>query len=109
MKKAITALLALTLTACSGTKQMNRKITAEPQMVGAYTLQRALTKADLELFHEVAGDLNMIPISVSTQVVAGTNYKFYCQDEHQEYYNVVIFQPLPGQGEAKVTEQQKAQ
>ena len=48
------------------------------------------------------------PESVATQVVAGTNYRFICTAKTAtpgpETYEaeIIVFQPLPGQGEAKI-------
>lgn len=44
----------------------------------------------------------LTPQSVATQVVAGTNYKFICTDDSENVVKVVIFKPLPDQGEPKV-------
>lgn len=47
------------------------------------------------------------PESVATQVVAGTNYRFICTAKTAtpgpETYEaeIIVFQPLPGQGEAE--------
>jgi len=39
------------------------------------------------------------PTQVRTQVVAGTNYQFKCED-----FIITVFKPLPGQGEARVSD-----
>ena len=50
----------------------------------------------------------LTPESVATQVVAGTNYRFICTaitaTPGPETYEaeIIVFQPLPGQGEAKI-------
>ena len=68
------------------------------------------------------GDVAYTPLSVSTQVVAGTNYRFYCRFEDTSdgiqrkaadegdkygYCQVTIFKPLPGRGEPTVTSIEK--
>lgn len=90
---------------------------AEPQQLcGGYTGQREITDEEMEMFRSVTwtGDIVFTPLSVSTQVVSGTNYRFYCRfeytsdgvqrkladgDENYGYCWVTIFKPLPGQGE----------
>lgn len=74
---------------------------------GAYTEQRAITDEEMELFNGVIAALDSAteytPISVSTQVVAGINYKFLCDydDKMGTTGNcfVIIFQPLQGEPE----------
>lgn len=53
---------------------------------GGYTEQREPNDEELRLFEEVTGTGEMIitPLSVATQVVAGTNYKFLCVYEGNE-------------------------
>ena len=49
-----------------------------------------------------------VPPGDATQVVAGTNYRFICTAKTTtpglETYEaeIIVFQPLPGQGEAKI-------
>ncbi len=74
----------------------------EEEAVGGYTEQRELTAEDTALFDGVmaqAGDGKVYePVSVATQVVAGTNYCFKTNvtdgDETYEA-NIYIFEPLP--------------
>lgn len=51
-------------------------------MVGAFTAFRTnLTPEDKKIFQEAMGGLvgvTYTPLAVSTQVVNGTNYKFFC-------------------------------
>lgn len=78
-------------------------------MVGAYTEHRAATDREVALFHQACaafGLQGLTPQSVATQVVAGTNYLFLCADRNQRRVSVTIFEPLPGQGRAEVTEVQ---
>ena len=90
------------------------------QLCGGYTEQREMTDEEMEMFRSVTGtgDIVFTPLSVSTQVVAGTNYRFYCryedtsdgvqrksadEDDKYGYCWVTIFKPLPGQGEPTLT------
>lgn len=86
-------------------------------MTGAYGEQRELTSSDMEMFRTAVtaydSTVYYTPLSVSTQVVAGTNYKFWCRVENLSKSNteqdnpghcwVIIFKPLPGRGEPAVT------
>ena len=82
-------------------------------MCGGYTGQRPLQEQEQQLFRRVTDKLvgvRYTPESVATQVVAGTNYRFVCTAEtiapEPETFRaeVTVFQPLPGQGEARITE-----
>lgn len=79
------------------------------QLCGGYTGQREPTDEEMEIFRSVTGtgDIVFTPLSVSTQVVAGTNYRFYCRFEDTSdkygYCWITIFKPLPGRGEPKLT------
>lgn len=89
-------------------------------LAGGYTSMRTLSEDEFEMFKKATDDDDLIiytPLYVSTQVVAGTNYKFWCiwDDLRAElkdfkeptktygYCWVTIFKPLPGQGEPSVT------
>ena len=89
-------------------------------LYGGYTSMRKPSENEFEMFKKVTDDDGMIiytPLYVSTQVVAGTNYKFWCiwddlgadlkdfKEPTQKYGYcwVTIFKPLPGQGEPHVT------
>ncbi len=83
-------------------------VSASGEMAGAYTEQRELTAEDKALFEEVMAKQEngktYEAVSVATQVVAGTNYRFavkVTQDGKTSDAFVVIFQPLPGQGDAE--------
>ncbi|MCL2053404.1 MAG: hypothetical protein FWG90_03040 [Oscillospiraceae bacterium] len=55
--------------------------TVEPPMTGGYGEVRNVTDEDLAVFEEAMADMDgvaYVPLSVSTQVVAGTNYRFLC-------------------------------
>ena len=100
--KLAAAMLALTatVTACGGN---------DTPTVGGYTRQRSLTADERQLFEQVVDidGTTYKPRSVATQVVAGTNYRFVCKarDDGGKRYDavIVIYKPLPGQGEAHIT------
>lgn len=121
-KTTIIAFAAAALTACAaqGNKtaasaeagKAEKPQTSEVRLVGGYTAQRPLDEREKELFESVTAGLTGVrytPQSVATQVVAGTNYRFVCTAvtatrEPQSYKaEVTVFQPLPGQGEARIT------
>lgn len=73
-------------------------------MTGAYTGYREMTLEENTIFldaYKAADKLH--PWTVSTQVVAGINYRYACTDENGEEYVVTIYKPLPNQGEPRVT------
>lgn len=90
---------------------------------GGYTKQRDITEDELAMFRtatEEMTDAVYTALSVATQVVAGTNYKFRCKYEptggvkageiKEGEMNpkggncwVIIFKPLPGQGDPTVS------
>ncbi len=78
------------------------------QLVGAYGEYHKVSKEETDLFLSTyKGDIELTPKKVSTQVVAGMNYSFWCQDKAGKNYEVIIFQPLPGQGNPEVTSVEK--
>lgn len=130
-------LAAIVLTGC-GNSGNNRKTTSEENMVengkigyadieaqehlvGAFGEQRELADEEMAMFRKVTADDSLVvytPLSVSTQVVAGINYRFWCRFEDLSdgircksaddsdkygYCWITIFKPLPGQGEPRVT------
>lgn len=126
MKKTLTAACAaILLASCAGTgsrtaaeqtattteETATTAITepAQEMIAGGYSQQRDLTPEELELFKTVTAEIdgvNYTPESVSTQVVAGKNYRFICKAvtvtaEPQTYQaEVTVFQPLPHKQEA---------
>ena len=81
----------------------------DEMLVGGYSEQRPLTAEDSAVFAEATKDyayLGLKPLSVATQVVAGTNYLFVCEMKAfggpASQTNVKIFKPLPGQGAAEL-------
>lgn len=129
MKKIlILALAAAALIACGGRHDKKAKETAgtttttqaaakESQVrsetvTGGYTAQRALNDDEKALFNRVTAKIDSVkytPESVATQVVSGTNYRFVCKavstsGQPQTYKAaVIVYQPLPNQGEARIT------
>ena len=97
----------------------SNQVEKEP-LYGGYTSMRKVSENEFEMFKKATDDDGMIiytPLYVSTQVVAGTNYKFWCiwddlgadlkdfkePTKSYGYGWVTIFKPLPGQGEPSVT------
>jgi hypothetical protein len=81
----------------------------EEMLLGGYSEQRPLTAEDSAAFIEATKDyayLGLKPLSVATQVVAGTNYLFVCEMNAfggpAVQTNVKIFKPLPGKGAAEL-------
>jgi flavodoxin len=81
----------------------------DEMLVGGYSEQRPLAAEDSAVFAEATKDyayLGLKPLSVATQVVAGTNYLFVCEMKAfggpATQTNVKIFKQLPGQGTAEL-------
>lgn len=81
----------------------------EETLMGGYSEQRPLTAEDSAVFAAATKDyayLGLKPLSVSTQVVAGTNFLFTCEMKAfggpATQTNVKIFRPLPGRGEPEL-------
>lgn len=79
--------------------------------VGAYSDFRPLEDEDLEVFEKATenyGYLNLQPLAVATQVVAGMNYIFNCAtagpDGNTSECEVYIFRPLSGDPYLKAVE-----
>lgn len=76
----------------------------EEPTCGGYSDYRTLSAEDKELFSSTYdGKVALTPIMVSTQIVAGVNYSFICEDSKKNTYEVNIFQPLPNEGEPSVS------
>ena len=78
----------------------------DEMLMGGFSEQRPLAKEDSAVFAAATKDyayLGLKPLSVSTQIVAGTNYLFVCEMKAfggpAVQTNVKIFKPLPGRGE----------
>ena len=81
----------------------------DEMLAGGYSDQRPLTEEDSAVFIAATKDyayLGLKPLSVSTQVVAGTNFLFTCEMNAfggpAVQTNVKIFRPLPGQGDPEL-------
>lgn len=80
-------------------------------LLGAYGEERPLDEMALEVFNKATepyGYLNLVPVAVSSQVVAGINYKFHCTSQMGDGpaadVDMLVFSPLPGNGEPEVIE-----
>ncbi len=74
-------------------------------MVGAFGKSTKLTSEEDSLFKAVVlshSNLQLKPLKVSRQVVAGTNYRYECVDNNKKKVEVVVYEPLPGQGDAHI-------
>ena len=115
-KILILASAALAMTACGGpgNKKATQPEKEEKRMLsGGYSEPRPLTDEEAVLFKKVTEGLDGVeytPQSVAKQIVAGTNYRFICKavpvTRNPRPYEaiVVVYQPLPGQGEPRITE-----
>ena len=81
----------------------------EEMLAGGFSEQRPLTAEDSAVFAAATKDyayLGLMPLSVSTQVVAGMNFLFVCEMKAfggpATQTNVKIFKPLPGRGEPEM-------
>ena len=81
----------------------------DEMLMGGYSEQRPLTAEDSAVFMTATKDyayLGLKPLSVSTQVVAGTNFLFTCEMNAfggpAVQTNVKVFRPLPGRGEPEL-------
>ena len=81
----------------------------DEMLMGGYSEQRPLTAEDSAVFAAATKDyayLNLTPLSVSTQVVAGMNYLFLCEMKAfggaAVQTNVKVFKPLPGRGDPEL-------
>ena len=76
------------------------------QLPGGYSQPRAPYKEEIEMFNKLTNNSGVIltPEQVSTQVVAGMNYKFICKCEDATHRSVgkcqiVVYKPLAGDPE----------
>ena len=81
----------------------------DEMLMGGFSEQRPLAAEDSAVFAEATKDyayLGLKPLSVSTQIVAGTNYLFMCEMNAfggpAVQTNVKIFKPLPDRGAAEL-------
>ena len=77
--------------------------TPKSQMIGAFGKSTKLTTEEDSLFKAVVlshSNLQLKPLKVSRQVVAGTNYRYECVDNNKK--KVDVYEPLPGQDDARI-------
>ena len=102
MKKAFLALLAGALL-CT----MMVACKKEEPLAGGFTKQREVTAEDISLFETALGEepASYTPLSVATQVVAGTNYRFYAKSTtSKEHFYITIFASLDEKEAPAVTD-----
>lgn len=80
---------------------------------GAFGDQRAVTQEDIALFNNaLAEDAKLYkPLKVQTQVVSGTNYKFYVEtltSKETKHLYITIYVSLDAKEAPKVTEKTEA-
>lgn len=85
------------------------------EQVGGYSDTRRLTDGEREMFDKYVariGDIEYEAVNVATQIVAGMNYRFLCKGREVKadgkrgkkfYAAIVLYKPLPGQGEPRIT------
>ena len=105
----------LAFAACGGGRkntaamQNNEEKETPLTLVGAFGNQREITEQEMEMFRAVTQEQDSVvytPLSVSTQVVAGINYRFWCRygsPDGSGHCFVTVYKPLPGRGEARIT------
>lgn len=92
------------LTSCAGRQNQSENEADDTFLVGAYADYRTISDEEKNLFDSACSYSDrLVPQSVATQVVAGTNYSFICTDKSENVVKVVVFKPLPNQGEPRVT------
>ncbi len=97
IKTLALAAIIISMASCASTQK-------EP-MVGAFDKSTKLTEAEDSLFKAVVlshSDLQLRPLKVSRQVVAGMNYRYECVDKNKKKVEVIVYEPLPGQGDARI-------
>ena len=103
----LAAVLSCVCVSCDQTPNSSPK----EAVVGGYSEQRKLSDEERALFDSVAAEIAGVkyePINVSTQIVAGVNYRFLCKGKEQErrgkkfYAVIVVHKPLPNAGEPRI-------
>lgn len=86
----------------------------DEMLMGGFSEQHPLTAEDSAVFAAATKDyayLKLAPLSVATQVVAGTNFLFVCTtsgfNRPPTETMVKIFRPLPGRGEPELIVMEK--
>lgn len=111
MKIRVLILTIIIMASCASKQRAseNMKTPESTEMLcGGYSPESTEISAEsLALFQSLIADSenkNLVPISVSTQVVAGMNYNFVCKDSvTNKSYEVIIYKPLPGRGDPSIT------
>ncbi len=97
IKTLALATIIIGMASCASTQKF--------QMVGAFGKSTKLTTEEDSLFKAVVlshSNLQLKPHKVSRQVVAGTNYRYECVDNNKKKVEVVVYEPLPGQDDARI-------
>lgn len=98
--------IAASISCGCGRKQAG-DIAAQEQVCGGYSNPQQLSQEESEMFYALVKDekTEFTPLSVSRQVVNGTNYKFLCTFRDPEGNSgscfVIIYKPLNGEPEIK--------
>lgn len=91
----VLAILAVGTIVAAVVKHVEHTSDKNAPTCGGYSAEYAPTDEDIALFSGVYnGDVELTPRTVSTQIVAGTNYRFRCVDADGAEYLVKIFVPL---------------
>ena len=95
MQKIVMMLVALMCLGCTSRESAPQEETHG--LCGAYSEESLLGEYEQHLFDSIctANALSLRALSVSRQVVAGTNYKYVCEDEQSDTVRMVVFVPLP--------------
>ena len=83
LKTTVLMSIVLFMASCSS----NKVLTQADTLVGAYDKSTTITDEEFSLFKTVMqshSDLQLKPIKVSRQVVAGTNYRYECVDNNKK-------------------------
>ena len=79
--------------------------TQKSQMVGAFGKSTKLTTEEDSLFKAVVlshSNLQLKRLKVTRQDMAETNYRYECVKKKKKKVEVIIYEPLPGQGDARI-------
>ena len=84
----------------------------DPELVGAYSEDRAVNQHDMVIFNEALSEdevAKYVPQHVATQVVSGTNYRFHCavmdgSEETGDFVDIIIYDAIIEGNLPEVTE-----
>ena len=74
-------------------------------MEGVFGKSTKLTTEEDSLFKTVVlshSNMQLKPLKVSRHAVAGTNYRYECVDNNKKKVEVVVYEPLQGQSDARI-------